>query len=77
MIKPTLCAHDRPRAAPFAAAYFDHADGHRVFSLRSRGDFDVGALARQVGVSLGFSGGGHKAAAGFRAPLGWEGEGEP
>ncbi len=60
----------------FAAAYFDHADGHRVFSLRSRGDFDVGALAKQVGASLGFSGGGHKAAAGFRAPLGWEGEGE-
>ena len=60
----------------FAAAYFDHADGHRVFSLRSRGDFDVGALAKQVGASLGFSGGGHKAASGFRAPLGWEGEGK-
>ncbi len=60
--------------ALFAAAYFDHADGHRVFSLRSRDGFDVGALAKQVGAALGFSGGGHTAAAGFRAPLGWEGE---
>jgi uncharacterized protein len=63
--------------APFAAAYFDHADGKRVFSLRSRDDFDVGALAKQAGASLGFSGGGHAQAAGFRAPLGWEGEDEP
>jgi single-stranded DNA-specific DHH superfamily exonuclease len=62
--------------SPFAAAYFDHADGKRVFSLRSRGDFDVGALAKQVRASLGFSGGGHAQAAGFRAPLGWEGEAE-
>jgi oligoribonuclease NrnB/cAMP/cGMP phosphodiesterase (DHH superfamily) len=61
--------------APFAAAYFDHADGHRMFSLRSHGGLDVGALAKEVGAKLGFSGGGHKTAAGFRAPLGWEGEG--
>jgi single-stranded DNA-specific DHH superfamily exonuclease len=60
--------------APFAAAYFDHTDGTRVFSLRSRGDFDVGVLAKKVGAALGCSGGGHAAAAGFRAPLGWEGE---
>ena len=60
----------------FAAAYFDRADC-RVFSLRSpRGGVgvDVGALAKHVGARLGFSGGGHKHAAGFRAPLGWEGE---
>jgi uncharacterized protein len=55
---------------------FDHADGHRVFSLRSRDGFDVGVLAKKVGAALGFSGGGHAAAAGFRAPLGWEGEGK-
>jgi hypothetical protein len=65
-----------PENAPFTAAYFDHPGGHRVFSLRSRGDFGVGALAKQVDAALGFSGGGHKAASGFRAPLGWEGEGK-
>jgi uncharacterized protein len=61
---------------PFAAAYFDRPDC-RVFSLRSRRvevAIDVGAIAKDVGARLGFSGGGHKHAAGFRAPLGWEGE---
>jgi nanoRNase/pAp phosphatase (c-di-AMP/oligoRNAs hydrolase) len=62
--------------APFAAAYFDHAVGHRVFSFRSRDGFDVSVLTKNVGAALGFSGGGHAAAAGFRAPLGWEGEGK-
>lgn len=54
-------------AAPFAATYLDTADG-RVFSLRSRGDFDVSAIAK------GYGGGGHKNAAGFKMPRGWEGE---
>ena len=62
------------RIYPFAAAYFDRPDC-RVFSLRSRRvevAIDVGAIAKEVGARLGFSGGGH--AAGFRAPVGWEGE---
>lgn len=43
----------------FVAAYKDMSD-RRLWSLRSRGDFDVGALAKTRG------GGGHKNAAGFR-----------
>jgi oligoribonuclease NrnB/cAMP/cGMP phosphodiesterase (DHH superfamily) len=55
--------------APFAAAYFDREDA-RVFSLRSRGDngADVSAIAKMYG------GGGHKNAAGFQMPVGWEGD---
>jgi uncharacterized protein len=45
---------------PFSASYRDDAEGVRVWSLRSRGDFDVSEVARSLG------GGGHKAAAGFR-----------
>lgn len=53
---------------PFAATYFDNAT-HRVFSLRSRGDgLDVSAIAKAYG------GGGHKNAAGFQMPIGWEGD---
>jgi len=57
--------------APFAAAYFDAKDG-RKFSLRSRreGGMDVSAIAKLYG------GGGHRNAAGFTMPIGWEGEGE-
>lgn len=44
---------------PFAAVYFDLPD-KRVYSLRSRGDFDVSELAKRLG------GGGHKNAAGFQ-----------
>lgn len=51
----------------FCATYFDAAD-KRVFSLRSRGDFDVSAIAKLYG------GGGHKNAAGFQRPLGWNGD---
>lgn len=43
---------------PFAACYFHNGSGWQ-FSLRSRGDFDVGAFARQ------FGGGGHKQSSGF------------
>jgi uncharacterized protein len=51
-------------ACPFAAAYRDNRrDGVRSYSLRSRGDFDVSAIARIRG------GGGHKAAAGFEERL--------
>lgn len=54
--------------APFAACYFDRPDA-RVFSLRSRGDgLDVSEIAASYG------GGGHRNAAGFQAPLGWEGD---
>lgn len=54
---------------PFAAIYFDMPEG-RVFSLRSRGGggMDVSAIAK------GYGGGGHKNAAGFQMPLGWEGD---
>jgi oligoribonuclease NrnB/cAMP/cGMP phosphodiesterase (DHH superfamily) len=59
------------KGKPFAASYFDAADG-RHFSLRSDKDdataVDVSSVARQ------FGGGGHANAAGFLAKLGWEGE---
>jgi uncharacterized protein len=43
----------------FAAGWFQRSDGLYQYSLRSRGDFDVSALAKR------FGGGGHKNAAGF------------
>lgn len=53
-----LMAEDQP----FAACYWDTADG-RNFSLRSRDDgIDVSEIAKQYG------GGGHKHAAGFKVP---------
>ena len=56
--------------APFAACYFDRCDGQRVFSLRSRGEhgLDVSDIAARYG------GGGHRNAAGFQMPIGWEGD---
>lgn len=48
---------------PFAALYFDLADGNRKWSLRSRGEFNVAELAER------FGGGGHKNAAGFTEEL--------
>ncbi len=47
---------------PFAAYYLDRADGKRQWGLRSRGGFDVSAVAKA------FGGGGHTAAAGFTSP---------
>jgi oligoribonuclease NrnB/cAMP/cGMP phosphodiesterase (DHH superfamily) len=44
----------------FAAVWFDLSLHERVWSLRSRGDFDVSAVAKSYG------GGGHQGAAGFR-----------
>lgn len=53
----------------FAATYFDRADGRRAFSLRSDAHgLDVSAIASSYG------GGGHARAAGFTAPMGWEGD---
>lgn len=53
---------------PFSATYFDTATERR-FSLRSSPDgFDVSEIAKLYG------GGGHKHAAGFSRPHGWEGE---
>lgn len=43
----------------FGACYFEAEGGRWQYSLRSRGDIDVSAIARRYG------GGGHKAAAGF------------
>lgn len=45
--------------APFAVGYFRRGDGRWQFSLRSKGESDVSAIATQ------FGGGGHKNAAGF------------
>jgi hypothetical protein len=50
--------------ASFVAMYFDRADGKRQWSLRSREDFDVSAIARL------FQNGGHRQAAGFESDLG-------
>jgi c-di-AMP phosphodiesterase-like protein len=47
--------------APFACGYFRRRDGRWQFSLRSRPDFDVSAVAQR------FGGGGHAGAAGFDA----------
>lgn len=65
--------HELAGTAPFAAAYFDRADGRREFSLRSRdeGGADVAAIAERYG------GGGHVHAAGFVAEPGWEGDAAP
>jgi uncharacterized protein len=60
--------HIMAKSMPFAATYFD-TENHRVFSLRSSADGeDVSAIAKKYG------GGGHRNAAGFRVPLGWEGD---
>lgn len=49
-------------SAPFAVAYMTLDDGTFAYSLRARADgFDVSVVAKE------FGGGGHKAAAGFRA----------
>lgn len=54
--------HLMAKGEPFAACYWDTADG-RVFSLRSQDDgLDVSEIAKQYG------GGGHAHAAGFRVP---------
>lgn len=55
--------------APFAATYYDGTNA-RHFSLRSRGaeGMDVSAIAKAYG------GGGHRNAAGFQMPIGWEGD---
>lgn len=45
--------------APFAAYYFDRADGRQQWGLRSRPDFDCSVVARA------FGGGGHRQASGF------------
>lgn len=54
--------------APFAAYYFDTADGRRGWGLRSRNGFDVSEVAKRYG------GGGHQAAAGFTTGLDFYGE---
>jgi oligoribonuclease NrnB/cAMP/cGMP phosphodiesterase (DHH superfamily) len=62
-------ANDLAEGAPFGACYFDRNDGWRVFSLRSKTNgADVSEIARKYG------GGGHRHAAGFQMPTGWEGE---
>lgn len=69
MLASELCGR-LADSTPFAAVYYDAADKRR-FSLRSNrrnGGADVSEIARCYG------GGGHMAAAGFEAPIGWEGD---
>lgn len=53
----------RHPGAPFVVIYFDRGDGKRQWSLRSREDFDVSAVARR------FQNGGHRQAAGFETVI--------
>ncbi|MFN8635794.1 MAG: DHHA1 domain-containing protein [Chloroflexota bacterium] len=56
--------------APFVGAWFEDSEGTRRWSLRSRPDFDVSVVAKQLG------GGGHRQASGFREPSRQRAEGE-
>lgn len=57
--------HILAEGEPFAACYWDVANGERVFSLRSTEDgVDVSEIAKKYG------GGGHKHAAGFKVKQG-------
>ena len=60
--------HLMGKGEPFAACYMDDPSG-RTFSLRSSEDgVDVSEIAKK------FGGGGHAHAAGFKMPIGWEGD---
>ncbi len=50
-------------SATFAMGWYQRRDGMYVYSLRSRGDYDVSALAKKYG------GGGHRQAAGFSSAV--------
>jgi len=72
----------------FSATYYDGSDGKRHFYLRSpEGGAHVGNIAKAMAEKFNadpetqaiwqgtkFAGGGHEHAAGFDAPLNWEGE---
>lgn len=60
--------HLMAQGEPFAACYMDTPKG-RTFSLRST---DAGVDVSEVAKAYG--GGGHRNAAGFLKPIGWEGE---
>lgn len=61
--------HLMAQGKPFACCYLDTPKG-RTFSLRSTDDgLDVSEIAKAYG------GGGHRNAAGFLKPIGWEGDG--
>lgn len=49
--------------AEIGCGWFERGDGQMQFSLRSRGDVDVSAIAKEHG------GGGHKNASGFQMPF--------
>jgi oligoribonuclease NrnB/cAMP/cGMP phosphodiesterase (DHH superfamily) len=60
--------HFMAKDQPFAACYFDTAEG-RVFSLRSSDNgLNVGAIARKYGDIFGNGGGGHIHSSGFTIP---------
>jgi oligoribonuclease NrnB/cAMP/cGMP phosphodiesterase (DHH superfamily) len=57
--------HIMAQGEPFAACYWDVANGERVFSLRSADDgVDVSEIAKK------FGGGGHPHASGFKVRQG-------
>lgn len=60
-ISELLDAVIREHDPPFAVGWWQRFDGLFQYSLRSRGDFDVSAIAKT------FGGGGHKNAAGFQS----------
>lgn len=60
--------HLMTKDEPFAACYMDTPRG-RIFSLRST---DAGVDVSEVAKAYG--GGGHRNAAGFQKPIGWEGD---
>lgn len=55
--------HELAKESQVGMSYFERGDGIIQFSLRSIGDIDVSAIAKENG------GGGHKNAAGFQLPL--------
>lgn len=57
-----LVGHLANQDVPFAVGWAQRSDGSYVYSLRSRGDFDVSVLAKEYG------GGGHKNSSGFVSP---------
>jgi len=63
-----IMARKEGNLARAAATYFDHANGKRVFSLRSVDEVDVSEIAKLYG------GGGHKHAAGFTVDGNWMGD---
>lgn len=63
----TVC-HSEELGVDFSMSYFLDTDGTPILSFRSKGEFDVAKLAKELG------GGGHKNAAGARVTLDFLGQ---